>query len=63
MIILSPKCWSEALEKLINTFHRDDILEYGDDRKIVIARWDLKAATVSYGESLPQGYLASFIGS
>lgn len=62
-IILSPKGWSAAIEKLINTFNRDDILEYGDDRKVVIARWDAKAAAVSYGESLPQGYLAGFIGS
>lgn len=62
-IILSPEGWSGAIEKLINTFHRDDILEYDNDRKIVIARWDLKAVTVSYGESLPHGYLASFTGS
>jgi len=62
-IILSPKGWSAAIEKLINTFKRYDLLEYDDNKKIVIARWDLKAVTVSYGESLPQGYLAGFTGS
>lgn len=62
-IVLSPTGWSGAIEKLINIFNRDDVLEYVGNRKIVIARWDLKAATVSYGESLPQGYLASFMGS
>jgi len=39
-LIISPKGLSEPLKKLLTIYNRVDILRYGRNRSIAIAKWD-----------------------
>ncbi|RKZ24859.1 hypothetical protein DRQ26_06850, partial [bacterium] len=50
--IISPSGWSYFLNRLIHDYNREDILEYYDGRKILIAKWDVDINTIRYGNVL-----------
>lgn len=58
-LIASPEGWSQAVDHLINTFNRSDILEYQEGAKVILAQWDFGSNSISYGRTLPQGYLST----
>jgi len=54
-IIISPSYISRPISELFMKFSRYDILSYGDNRKIRIAKWDYLRKTVSLETILPPG--------
>jgi len=59
-LIVSPSGWSEAIHSLIEIYKREDVLNYHEKKKLIIATWDNTTASVLYERSLPKGHLASF---
>ncbi len=55
--IVSPKGWTENLQRLVWEFGRTDVLEYAPNRRIVVARWDVASDSVRWGEVLLSGSL------
>ncbi|MFQ3611484.1 MAG: hypothetical protein SNJ72_08325 [Fimbriimonadales bacterium] len=60
--LVSPKGVSSALQRLLEVFHREDILQYQTDksgkiRNICIARWDEQRRTIASESILPRGYV------
>lgn len=46
-----------SLNKLLNSFHREDLLDFGDGRKIKkmrVGKWDVKKNTVDFNTLIPK---------
>lgn len=46
-----------SLNKLINSFHREDLLDFGDKKKIKkmrVGRWDIKKNTIDFQTLVPK---------
>ncbi len=44
--IVSPKGWSDSVQRLVHNFRRMDILEYGKGKQIVVAKWNIARASI-----------------
>jgi hypothetical protein len=54
-IILSPKGVSKSMHRLFNISRRDDILNYSNDRHIVIGKWNEKRKELDFSTIIPKG--------
>jgi len=55
-LIISPEGASDSLRTLIESFGREDILEYMPGRKIAIARWNAWKKDIDYMNIIPRGW-------
>ena len=55
-LIISPKGISDSLQKLIDSFSRTDILKYGRDRRIALAKWDIAKKDIDRMTIIPRGW-------
>ncbi len=53
--LVSPKGWTENLQRLMRDYQRSDVLEYGPQRWLAVARWDHASGCVRTGEFLLPG--------
>lgn len=56
-LVLSPAGLSTRLGTLLQTYGRYDVLEYDKQRRIRLARWDIKRGEIDYSSVLPPGEL------
>ncbi|MGH9425039.1 MAG: hypothetical protein ACRD2L_01855 [Terriglobia bacterium] len=56
-IIVSPVGMSHSLDLLLNTYNRVDLLDYGHNKRIKIATWDISRKQVDPASVLPAGEL------
>lgn len=54
-LLISPGGISPALETLIRTFGRHDLLDYDHDKRIRLATWDSDRSDILYASLLPPG--------
>ena len=54
-IIVSPAGISKALSLLLKNFHRYDILEYGETKRLRLATWDPIRKTIDPATVIPPG--------
>jgi len=54
-LILSPRGLSKAMALLLQIYKRYDVLEIGDARPVVVARWLEVKMDLDYGCLIPQG--------
>lgn len=46
-----------SLNKLLNSFHREDLLDFGDNKKVKkmrVGRWDIKKSTIDFTTLIPK---------
>lgn len=53
--LISPEGISAPLNILLQTFGRYDVLEYGDNLRIKIAKWNMKKMEIDSNSLLPPG--------
>jgi hypothetical protein len=54
-IILSPKGVSKSMHRLFNISRRNDVLNYSNDRHIVIGKWNEKRKELDFSTIIPKG--------
>jgi hypothetical protein len=54
-IILSPKGVSKSMHRLFNVSRRNDILNYSNNRHIVIGKWIEKRKELDFSTIIPKG--------
>lgn len=59
-ILLSPSGISNNLLRLLNVYNRRDILKYGRNKSIIIARWDINKKDIDYNSVIPSGFIFRF---
>jgi hypothetical protein len=56
-VILSPSGVSTALNLLLNTYNRTDLLQYAKDRRIKVGTWDIARKQIDPASVIPAGEL------
>jgi hypothetical protein len=51
-MLLSPKGMGSTLNKLLKTYNRKDVLEYRENRKIQIIKWDFNKQDIDFMNSI-----------
>jgi hypothetical protein len=54
-IIVSPKGVSKSMHRLFNVLRRNDILNYSDQKHIVIGKWVEKRKEIDFSTIIPKG--------
>ncbi len=50
--LVSPRGWTESLQRLVRDYQRMDVLEYAPKRHLVVARWDVVSQSLRRGDAL-----------
>jgi len=56
-LLVSPEGLSDSLGSLFKTFGCYDLLEYRKNKRIIIAKWDIKRKDLDYASILPPSEL------
>jgi len=55
-LLISPAYISQGIHYLLKTYDRTEVLEYGDNQSILIARWDEAKRDIDISSILPSGW-------
>lgn len=55
--LISPFGLSPPVTSLLKVYRRNDILEFQSDRRLVLAKWDMRRSEIDYNSVYPAGAL------